>query len=150
MHGLPNLKIYQLCLTVISKAPKVTPTQRGWITSRLICKFTTLKELSRADVYMYIIGQVVKFREFGSKFRTLNSVGQNNLGLYPGKKEARDNSVSIATCYGMDGPEIESRWGARFSAPVHSGPGAHPASCTMGTGSIHWRNLVVRMYICTS
>jgi len=25
--------------------------------------------------------------------------------------------------------------GARFSAPVQSGPGAHPASCTMGTGS---------------
>jgi hypothetical protein len=24
--------------------------------------------------------------------------------------------------------------GARFSAPVQSGPGAHPASCTMGTG----------------
>jgi hypothetical protein len=25
--------------------------------------------------------------------------------------------------------------GARFSAPVQTGPGAHPASCTMGTGS---------------
>jgi len=25
--------------------------------------------------------------------------------------------------------------GARFSAPVHTGPGAHPASCTIGTGS---------------
>jgi len=25
--------------------------------------------------------------------------------------------------------------GARFSAPVHTGPWAHPASCTMGTGS---------------
>jgi hypothetical protein len=24
---------------------------------------------------------------------------------------------------------------ARFFAPVHTGPGAHPASCTMGTGS---------------
>jgi hypothetical protein len=23
----------------------------------------------------------------------------------------------------------------RFSAPVQTGPGAHPASCTMGTGS---------------
>jgi hypothetical protein len=26
--------------------------------------------------------------------------------------------------------------GARFSAPVQKGPGAHPASCTMGTGSL--------------
>jgi len=25
--------------------------------------------------------------------------------------------------------------GARFYAPVQTGPGAHPASCTMGTGS---------------
>jgi hypothetical protein len=33
------------------------------------------------------------------------------------------------------GPGIELRWGARFSAPVQTGPGAHPASCTMGTGS---------------
>jgi hypothetical protein len=26
--------------------------------------------------------------------------------------------------------------GARFSAPIHTGPGAHPASYTMGTDSI--------------
>ena len=26
--------------------------------------------------------------------------------------------------------------GARFSAPVQKGPGAHPAFCTMGTGSL--------------
>jgi len=46
-----------------------------------------------------------------------------------------DISVSIATGYGLDGPGIEPRWGARLSAPVQTGPGAHPASCTMGTGS---------------
>jgi hypothetical protein len=44
-------------------------------------------------------------------------------------------TVGIATGYGLDGSEIESRWGARFSTPVQTGPGAHPASCTMGTGS---------------
>ena len=43
--------------------------------------------------------------------------------------------VVIATGYRLDSPGIESRWGARFSAPVQTGPGAHPASCTMGTGS---------------
>jgi len=47
----------------------------------------------------------------------------------------RDSSVGVATCYGMDGSGIESRWGARFSAPVHTGPGAHPASYAMDTGS---------------
>ena len=48
----------------------------------------------------------------------------------------RDGSVGIATRYGLDGPEIESRWGARFSAPVQTFPGAHPASYTVGTGSL--------------
>ena len=46
------------------------------------------------------------------------------------------SSVSIATRYGLDNPGIESRWEARFSAPVQTGPGAHPASYTMGTGSL--------------
>jgi len=46
-------------------------------------------------------------------------------------------AVDIATRYGLDGPGTESRWGwgARFSAPVQTGPGAHPYSYTMGTGS---------------
>ena len=45
------------------------------------------------------------------------------------------SSAGIATGYGLDGPWIESRWVARFFAPVQTGPGANPASCTMGTGS---------------
>ena len=28
--------------------------------------------------------------------------------------------------YGLDGPEIDSRWGARFSAPVQTGSETHP------------------------
>ena len=47
----------------------------------------------------------------------------------------RDSSVGIATRYGLQGPGIESRRAARFSAPVQTGYGAHPSSCTMGTGS---------------
>jgi len=39
-----------------------------------------------------------------------------------------------ATCYGVDGPGIESRWEARFSAPVQIGPGAYPASYIMSSG----------------
>jgi hypothetical protein len=48
----------------------------------------------------------------------------------------RDSVVGIATRYGMEGPGIESRWEARFSAPVQTGPGAHLASYKMGTGSL--------------
>ena len=47
----------------------------------------------------------------------------------------RDSSVGIATRYGLDGSGIEPRWGSRFCAPVQTVPGAHPASCTMDTGS---------------
>ena len=42
----------------------------------------------------------------------------------------RVSSVGIATGCGLDGPGIESRWGAIFSASVMIGPGA------MGAGSI--------------
>ena len=43
--------------------------------------------------------------------------------------------VGIATAYWLEGPGIESRLGARFSALVQTGPEAHTASCTVGTGS---------------
>jgi hypothetical protein len=47
----------------------------------------------------------------------------------------RDSSVGIAARHGLDGLEIQVGWKARFSAPVQTGPGAHPPSYTMGTGS---------------
>ena len=46
-----------------------------------------------------------------------------------------DRDSTVATGYGLDGPGIKSRWGARFSAPVQTSSEAHPASYTMGTGS---------------
>jgi len=36
--------------------------------------------------------------------------------------------------YGLDGPGIESRWGAMLSALVQTSPGCHPAFYKMGTG----------------
>jgi hypothetical protein len=48
----------------------------------------------------------------------------------------RDISVGIETHYGLGDPGIESWWGGvRFSAPLQTGPGTHPASYTMGIGS---------------
>ena len=47
---------------------------------------------------------------------------------------SRDSSVGIATRYGLDGPGIESWWEVRFSAPVQTGPRAHPTPYTMDTG----------------
>jgi len=50
-------------------------------------------------------------------------------------KGGPDSVVGITTGYGLNGPGIESLWGTRFPAPVQTGPGGHPASCTMGTKS---------------
>jgi len=51
----------------------------------------------------------------------------------------RDSAVGIATGYGLNGPGVESRVGVRFSAAVQTGPGSHPASCIVGTGSFEGR-----------
>ena len=46
----------------------------------------------------------------------------------------RCRSVGIATHYELKGPRIETQWGGDISAPVQTGPDAHPAACKMGTG----------------
>ena len=45
------------------------------------------------------------------------------------------SSVGIATELRARRSGIESRWGRDFP-PVQTGPGAHTASCIMGTGSL--------------
>ena len=45
------------------------------------------------------------------------------------------SSVGIATELRAGQSGIESRWG-RYFPPVQTSAGAHPASCTMGTGSL--------------
>ena len=47
----------------------------------------------------------------------------------------RDSSVGIVTRYRLDGTGIESRWEARFFAPVQTGAGAQAASYAMGIWS---------------
>jgi len=64
--------------------------------------------------------------------------GPGTLGGLSHQKQnnvARDNSVGTTTRCGLDAPGIESRLGVTFSAPVQTGPGAHPAFYTRGTGS---------------
>ena len=58
-------------------------------------------------------------------------------GNIPGTHNCRPgpgSSVGIATELRVGRFGIESRWGRDFP-PVQTGPGAHPASCKMGTVS---------------
>jgi len=61
----------------------------------------------------------------GSKSFYLNQI---ILAMWAG------SSVGIAIDYGLDGPG-SNLGGARDFPPVQTGPGAHSASCKMGTGS---------------
>ena len=74
------------------------------------------------------------------------STGNNNYSIiikcnYITKIVGQGSSVGIATRYRLDGPRVESQWGARFSTSVQTGTEAHPASYTMGTRSfpgVNW------------
>ena len=63
-----------------------------------------------------------------NKTRSLNFFTMS--GLY----EVAAQSVQRLD-YGLDGPGFKSRREAIFPAPVQTGPGAHLASYTVGTGS---------------
>jgi len=49
-----------------------------------------------------------------------------------------DIAVGMETCYRLDSPQIESQSGVKYSTPVQTGLGAHPASNKRGTGSFSW------------
>ena len=87
------------------------------------------------DISWALLPPVVPVRNY----KSFSMQRQNNDRISAGTLLywGRDSAVGIATRCGLDGPGIESRWGgARFSAPIQTGPGAHPASCTMRTGSL--------------
>ena len=63
-----------------------------------------------------------------AKLHVLYKCTQTNIFCGPG------SVVGIVTAYGWT-VRGSNPGGARFSAPVQTGPEAHPASCTKGTGS---------------
>jgi hypothetical protein len=72
---------------------------------------------------------------YGTQYRHLSDNNTNQTTWIHTWYGGPGSSVGLATGYVLDNPGIESRWEARFSSHVQTGHGAHPASCTMGTGS---------------
>ena len=70
--------------------------------------------------------------------RALEGVIMRPLGCWNGGFESQWGHGCLSCLYymgaGRSGDRIQV--GARFSAPVQTGPGAHPASYTMGNGSL--------------
>jgi hypothetical protein len=63
--------------------------------------------------------------------RTVDDLEIKNLRLVSGPGSV----VGVATSYGAGRSGDRIPVEARFFAPVQTGPGVHPVSCTMGTGS---------------
>jgi len=56
------------------------------------------------------------------------------MKAYGGFELLLNSFFNPPTRYGLDVPGIESRWGRDFPHPSRATVGAHPASCTIGTG----------------
>jgi hypothetical protein len=65
---------------------------------------------------------------------TYSSFRKAKYKMFRANDVGQDSAVGIATRYSLNGPGIESWWGARFSAPVLTGPQTHPPSCKIDTG----------------
>ena len=120
-------------------------TARGWVESwqiRELLPSPPLPALPKANQLSFNLNQFSNNEYGGSGYsetpvqtkRTAQCKTQNTIITITGFSRFI-LSVGITTRYGLKGPGIESRWRARFSALVQTGPGAHPAFYTMGTGS---------------
>ena len=67
--------------------------------------------------------------------RKLRAFGVPRISRIHSTASEPGSVVDIATDYGAWRSGDRIPVGTRFSATVQTGPGAHPASCTMGTGS---------------
>jgi hypothetical protein len=99
-----------------------------WVQWKCLCILCEVLETVRASLAETCSTNV--------KLTTVCSVGlcdtqrKDNINLY---SVGRDSRYSDSLRAGRSGDRIPVE--ARFSAPVQTGPGAHPASCTVSTGS---------------
>ena len=86
-------------------------------------------------IYLLILYSGNIFRPSIVIFTPIMRIQSIKYTVYNCIKAGRDSIVGIATRYGMYGPGIEFLLGGEIFCTVQAGPGVHPASCTVGTGS---------------
>jgi hypothetical protein len=109
------------------------PGRHSEYSASLRARRSCILALVRAIDFLFSIYFRTKIKVQPSSFTMGTGAYSHGLSGWGGP----GSSDGIATGYGLDGPGIEKKIqvGVRFFAHVQTGPGAHPVSCTMGTGS---------------
>jgi hypothetical protein len=139
-------KLFICCYTKDVNSPRENQLQHLWtqISSKGLHPFYSTGILWPHSLYVYCLLGHSQFLTTNVKGLYLSS-DQKKCHFLPTCKTSIlfvtvtmcvgwDSAVGIAIHNMLDGPGIESRWRRIFSAPVHTSPGVHPASYTMGTG----------------
>ena len=125
LHAYNQLQIISISLLNVC--------QHQWlpVLPQLTCvrKYCSQFTLQLLFLTVLLLGVVRRYLQFKFQIIYWLMLNTNCLKIYLHRwfcsYEGQDSSVGTATRYGL---------GARFSAPVQTGPRAHPTSCAMGTG----------------
>jgi hypothetical protein len=122
-------------LTLLKKAKQLEENERVGLSHKKYVFFTPLKTITLATrESKFMCCWVTRRSDWSSLkgyFSDMSKIFETSTC-----EVGRDRGVGIATRYGLDGLGTESRWGAKYSALVLTGPGAHSASCTGDTASL--------------
>jgi hypothetical protein len=113
-----------------ANAPKTTTTMSGQFTGRTARRKITFRPKLNNLEYQDLEGG--RWWQFLSNSTTVSASVRT---LYNVKLRDLCGSGSIATELRAERSGVRIPVEARFSTPVQTGPGAHPASCTMGNVS---------------
>ena len=102
------------------------------------CTHTTCVRSSNIISFKVLLSsslQIIQHGDIQSNTQHIFCISQLHVSAtstYPSWAEIAQSVQRLATSWDVRGSN--PLWGARFSAPVQTGPCGHPASCTVGNG----------------